>query len=217
MKEKIETILGILSAILIIALMVLGIVALTTLEKQNKPNYYKPQEINITIDKDFNENEIELITKAIEQYTELELFKIGSLTIGKFDKKADVMITPMRDEKQYYDSDAFPNNLGCNYTKVRIGKIKKSIITINTKLLTVYANTQARANSHLVSEEITFNHLYSLYITSVTLHEFGHTLGLVDLYEEEYFNASVMYFANYELAILSDFDYGMLVSKYYKK
>ena len=33
MKEKIETILGILSAILIIALMVLGIVALTTLEK----------------------------------------------------------------------------------------------------------------------------------------------------------------------------------------
>lgn len=215
MKETVKTVSLVLVCVLIGVVMVLALV-IKVYKIQSQDIYYKPEEINITIDKAFNENEIELITKAIEQYTELELFKIGSLTIGKFDKKADVMITPMRDEKQYYDSDAFPNNLGCNYTKVRIGKIKKSIITINTKLLTVYANTQARANSHLVSEEITFNHFYSLYITSVTLHEFGHTLGLVDLYEEEYFGASIMYFANYELATLTDFDYGMLVSKYYK-
>ena len=215
MKETVKTVSLVLVCVLIVVVMVLPLV-IKVYKIQSQDIYYKPEEINITIDKAFNENEIELITKALEQYTEIDFFNIGSLTIGKFDKKADVMITPMRDEKQYYDSDAFPNNLGCNYTKTNLGKIKKSIITINTKLLTVYANTQARANSHLVSEEITFNHFYSLYITSVTLHEFGHTLGLVDLYEEEYFGASIMYFANYELATLTDFDYGMLVSKYYK-
>jgi len=181
--------------------------------------YKKPQEINITIDSEFTSYEIKTIQQALEQYNELENIEIGSMTVGKFNKKADIMITPVREEAQYYDSDDFPNALGCNYHKIKGGKIKggkitKSIITINKKLLAVYANTQAKASLILSGSEIPFEHFYNNYLTSVTLHEFGHTLGMPDLMDDMYFNKSIMHYANFELIELTEYDKGSIEARY---
>ena len=195
--------------------MVISFVLAATVSK--KPiTYYKPTELNITIDKTFSDLEIETIKLALKQYDEIEGFSIGDITVGKFNKRAKIMITPMRSKKMYYDSDSHPNNLGCNYHTIKLTKIRKSIITINTKMLSIYANTQSRASMLLQGIEIPFEDFYIKYITSITLHEFGHTLGLSDLYEDRYMSLSVMHFANYELDQLTDFDKGMLTALYYK-
>ena len=203
-----------LIAILLVILLGSSAIFIGDIFEHAQIRYKKPQEINITIDSEFTSYEIKTIQQALEQYNELENIEIGSMTVGKFNKKADIMITPVREEAQYYDSDDFPNALGCNYHKIKGGKITKSIITINKKLLAVYANTQARASLILSGSEIPFEHFYNNYLTSVTLHEFGHTLGMPDLMDDMYFNKSIMHYANFELIELTEYDKGSIEARY---
>lgn len=215
LKEAKRSVLALtLIAILLVILLASSAIFIGDIFEHAQIRYKKPQEISITIDSEFTDYEITTIQQALEQYNELENIEIVSMTVGKFNKKADIMITPMREEAQYYDSDDFPNALGCNYHKIKWNKITKSIITINTKRLTIYANTQARASLILSGSEIPFEHFYNNYLTSVTLHEFGHALGMPDLMDDMYFNKSIMHYANFELIELTEYDKGSIEARY---
>ena len=118
LKEAKRSVLALtLIAILLVILLASSAIFIGDIFEHAQIRYKKPQEISITIDSEFTDYEITTIQQALEQYNELENIEIVSMTVGKFNKKADIMITPMREEAQYYDSDDFPNALGCNYHK----------------------------------------------------------------------------------------------------
>lgn len=174
-------------------ILLIGIALFIRFGEKPPLRYYKPNAILITLDEEFTEIEREAILNALNQYDEFIAKEIKYKTVKH--KLKNVTIT--KGKLKF---------LGENEYKIRNNKIIGSFIIIDINKMKVFADVQSKFYG------TNFNDVYQNYILSVVLHEFGHTLGLKDIYDDKYMFKSIMYFDNMGLLELTDYDKGMLRS-----
>jgi hypothetical protein len=155
--------------------------------------FFDPLDVDVYIDGNMSQTLIDVTIEALNQYDDIDGIIIKYEIVTDLPEEYEVLFTTYRDSEEDHCSEDDSDVIACN-SLFFDEKITSSTIRYNLDVL------------EWILEE--YPDQYEDYALAIALHEFGHTFGLDDIYNDYMAEVTIMYFADDGgmFTALKDFD-----------